>query len=930
MSSSILHIRGGGQGGQPQQQGKKEPEAYKSARAKINTAQGDVNKIKDILKELWGKVNCPAGKTKPSINLNLPSDGKQASANAQTQITTLRNACGGNQTGAKSPSGPSESRGADITLVDISTLKQRLTMLFRTINEDLTKLDSKIAEYKIGNKTLKQRVPDYTPTELVAERERNFTTRFLDLKTKVGNLESEVNQILDFAQKGTPKDGSPYLNEYYRSLLAVQSVLTGSISTDTRSKDYPGAKESNERINQHAKDVLSRLTTLKLDVGMIEGKDAGGKSEKYISFSINFITNTDLRDDAKRNEYLKSAKPYCYFNMETPPKYSVGDKIIHNKLNGVIKTVNQPKPPTSITAKDATAPTYIITLEPSASSAPSASSTPPAPPTSPVKEEELQLQDPTLITGGYNTNEIYRHIEAVNGVACLQIIEHYGDIIMAMDQYKFADDKFAFINDVCKYLFRLPGATLSYEEAIKKGDFKKQLPILATIHQLHYIGTLEKYMDIEASIPKDGVDEEPDVDLEEEATQRVEDANNKLNEEKDKLKLITDELKTIETEIKKYTFPKTLTPTDTIVENELNAAEKNLNDHKKQLETKETEKKAAQAKLDAIDAKLDLSNAASRGEKLSERGPIKDGLDRINSEIVTIISEIETYETTFKNLFKTHITNPIPPNTPAIIALAYFKKYDFYKKQKEGLEKQIGETNVEIAAAEEALGKITADKSKKTTELDTQKSLYKVPKFRGAEQPMFIAKYKYAMNFTLNDKVSINLDEIVKNIYRSTQDSAFGLQTLVKVQELLKAADILPPPGVPEQIAVKLPGTLADSTSTPSAARAEEAELIDIVSNKLKEEQKQLLSTINILGTDFIDAYGSSVKKSFIDSRAAAKKNDPFSYSDINQMVEITKKGLPTSPTMTMPKYIWEKAQQQYEKIKGLMADYERREQESK
>jgi hypothetical protein len=266
---------------------------------------------------LYNKVNCPAGKTKPPKNYNLGSDLKQAKKNANTFIGILTTACGYQNTGTTGSTGSSEPKTPDITLVDFSKFKDRFTIVFRSINERLIKVDSAITTFGIGSNKLKDRVPDYTPSEMVAERGRNFTTRYLDLKTKVANLESEVNQILDFAQKGSIKDGSLYLNEYYRSLLAVQSVLTGSVSTYTRSKEFPGAKESSERIKSHAADVLSLLTTLELDVGMIEKKGTGEEEEgKMVSISVNFLTNTDLDNVPDINEYLTSTKPYYYFDIE--------------------------------------------------------------------------------------------------------------------------------------------------------------------------------------------------------------------------------------------------------------------------------------------------------------------------------------------------------------------------------------------------------------------------------------------------------------------------------------------------------------------------------------------------------------------------------------------------------------------------------------
>ena len=76
-----------------------------------------------------------------------------------------------------------------------------------------------------------------------------------------------------------------------------------------------------------------------------------------------------------------------------------------------------------------------------------------------------------------------------------------------------------------------------------------------------------------------------------------------------------------------------------------------------------------------------------------------------------------------------------------------------------------------------------------------------MPDFRGD----LVAKYKYAMNFTLNEEdVPINIDEIIKNIYRSLRDSTFGVQSLQKIKIYLENPQFLAPPGVPEEIAAKM------------------------------------------------------------------------------------------------------------------------------
>jgi myo-inositol-1-phosphate synthase len=92
-----------------------------------------------------------------------------------------------------------------------------------------------------------------------------------------------------------------------------------------------------------------------------------------------------------------------------------------------------------------------------------------------------------------------------------------------------------------------------------------------------------------------------------------------------------------------------------------------------------------------------------------------------------------------------------------------------------------------------------------------------------------------------------------------------------------------------------------------------------------EQEKNQKLDIIIKLGIDFIEKYSTSVRDEILAKRSAAKKSDQYTYAEINLMVESAKTQLPTSPTLPLfPKYKWEKAQQEYNQLKGLMADYER------
>ena len=409
MADSILHVGGGrgGRGGRGGQQGQpaREPEIFSSARMKIQSAGGDINKIKDALKYLWEKVNCPVGKTKPTINLNLPNDGPGATKNAKDQINILKNACGYQNSGTTPGSSSfSEVRAPDVKIADINTLSMRIITSFTNIGSRLDKLKVAITDASIGNKKLKEIVKEYTGEEQRVERDRNFTTRLFDLQTKQANLLAEVNQIVDFARKGAPSEAGLYLNEYYRSLLAVQSALAGAISTSERSGAFPTSKESSSRLTQQTADLITKLTTLELDVNMAANTPSSSSEEEEPTdkdpFLVNFITNTDLRDETKLNEYLTSTKPYYYFDMETLPKFKVGDSVIYEtNIVTITKVTGRTKD---------TEPTYEISTKPGES----------------IEEANLELEDPTLLVDGFSSNETYRNIKAVNAYGCLQIIEN--------------------------------------------------------------------------------------------------------------------------------------------------------------------------------------------------------------------------------------------------------------------------------------------------------------------------------------------------------------------------------------------------------------------------------------------------------------------------------------------------------------------------
>ena len=102
------------------------------------------------------------------------------------------------------------------------------------------------------------------------------------------------------------------------------------------------------------------------------------------------------------------------------------------------------------------------------------------------------------------------------------------------------------------------------------------------------------------------------------------------------------------------------------------------------------------------------------------------------------------------------------------------------------------------------------------------------------------------------------------------------------------------------------------------------AEVQRMIEKEKADTKSQKLNVIVQLGIDFIEAYRPSIKAEFIAKRPAAKKSAPFTFQEIDLMVEAAKVSLPTSPTAAMPKYVWDTAQQKYTQLKGLMYEYER------
>jgi hypothetical protein len=826
---------------------------------------------------------------------------------------------------------------------------------------------------KIGDKTFKELVPAYDLSAGDTERPKKFITRVFDLETKTENLLQQVKQIKDFARKGT-KD-TLYLGEYYRSLLAVQSALTGAVSVDSRDSRFPGEKESKDRLKNQAIDLITKLTTLELDIRRIQKQpsttDPSKSTDPSTPIPIYFITNTDLRKDGNIKKFLTAKDPYIYFNMETPPRFQVGDsvRIISTNEIGTVQSVTPSSPPEGTTP--ATPTTYTIniggTLVPIA------------------EEADLAIQDLSKVfQDGFHINEVYSKIDAINGIACLQLIEHHKHLLTG---FKDKTERFVFINDLCRYVFRLEEDTFSYEDAITNPIFQKQLPILSIIHQMHFIGTLLKRMHplgINASISPDTEDSTAQKESNVNQATIVRDAAvANLERLEADLKEKQTLLQSVETQIKT-----TVRPTAAKEQWEINI-EKQIDDiynyieklklEREKLDTdlkeKETELKEEQAKPLTFDSNANRPTLVSIATIEEEINIIKNGdhggRDEIDG-IVDIDLKIKIFKTNLDNVLKYYtkdsippfatITIPAPPAPPAVagapappapvdndinpiteravtggpaiplkrpVPLAVFKMREIVSEDVTNLTK-------EVSTAEETRKQAEADLVEKTKEYErvkgtitTRTDKYTVPPFRGEEPIVFVAKYKYTQDFHLNTNMYIDsngIDTTIQHIYRAIHDKTFASQKLELIQLQLKDPEILPPVGMTEEEAITQPGTVAAGTTGPEPptesniadAKAEMDAAIKMRETRDADSIRSKARTIIEDGIDFIQYVGK-------DSLLADlhKSKDKITVADIDLLSQRSMTSL--SPTKTKTESDLDIIKQKFARLKALISEYERK-----
>jgi hypothetical protein len=934
--SGILYQVGG--------KNKQEPEVFKSARAKINTAKGDINNIKNILKELWGKVTCPAGKTKPNLNLNLPSDGKQASANANNQINALKAACGSQYGIPGTPGTPGTTdRFPDITVYDVDALYKKLERKLNEYNDMLKGFESQIdatkgLEGKSADTTTAIVVDKAKPLspedQIKRERQRSYGERLLNLQRDVETLKEEISAIVSFVQKGT-KDTTPFLSNYYKTLIAIQSALIGGIVTDTSSGSFVSGRESDDRLARLAKDITGRIISLKLDL-QYSAKKAIVEPTVAPPAKIDFITNTDIQDPAKLKEYLTSSKPYYYFDLYGS-LYDIGDKITHTGKKGTIELVNFSAPPT-----------YTIKYDDGTHSSLN------------IPETAISPADatPTGIYKKYRDKDVYAKIEAINGAGFLELIKQYTRIKSTLTE----EEAFAFENDLCKHVFRLPAGikSISYKDMVSTETGKTQLGFLAVIHQMHFIGTLMKrqIVPIQASINPKNISAE-----EASATAAIAAADTAKNKKEGEKNATDKQLQSAKTDFDTKTKAMTSIPMtkETLIQwmRGTNAEAKANRDLEAQFQTIENtltplqkEKEESQTKIDELREKYNKYVEQQKSYLAAttlDYATLKDLQIKMNSlnDEKTLEEKHNTDITASISLIQQNLENIVrDPNTSDIF-VARFKDVEMAQKKVKELEAKLIQDQKELDLATTIYDQATALLAKIQTEKGTEDQIYMVPNFRPvstnntntidtASRNMFVAKYKYTQLFNLNDltppplppsfgrttkeECITDIDACVKGIFKLVQDPTYSIQTLSKVQARLKGGNIIPKLGETEKEAASKPGTVKTLSEKEISSDLKDA--LSAENSERSTHLNQIRNTIIQLAIDFLSAYQPSYLTELGFIKGKPRKEDPGIINKIDSAIQRSVASLRKDPTKT--KYDLDIIEQKYAKIKEYINEYVR------
>jgi len=791
---------------------------YDTAITELNRYKFDPDSKNIIAKvsEIHGRAgDCPG---KPDLNNFLtalprgsPGDRSAAVGAAITFIKQLRTICGG------SASRDGRQSSVDVSLIDVESLYKRL-------NRQLTEYIRRLAAIEPGIKAHPDAIaPPDASDPLATERAKKLSERYRRLNLDIETLKSDVNVIVSAVQQERTSDSSaigtrdvtPFLGTYYRSLLAILASLTGGIGGvggDIRGDLFPSTRELDERSARLAKDITARLVALEFDLREEMERKEVVVAKKGQILLVNFITTMDIQGDTKLKEYVTSTKPLYYFHMNpAPPNYIAGDKVIHNSKLATITGVTHPTYTITYDYRS-TAPglavpitelrpivplyeigdkviykTKLATITKNTNRAIAAPFQATAfymityddktvAPTAAIPEADLVPAEETAPAGVYKKYkdlDTYEKIEAVNGVAFIQIVKEYKGL--KDSEFMTADEKFVFDNDVCKYLFRLPDGTnsFSYEDAVQKNpDFKKQVMFLAVIHQMQFIGTLMKYQ----ATPLDASSDKTVPGTKAEGEQVAEDA--KIAAERAKA-TAEDAKATAETvkntaETKKTVAEdaiKRLPPPSNIKSRAESKIETNINTKENILKQLESDKNAKQKEIDTKkDQIARLTQDRDAAIQKGDMNNIRRLLIQINTEtglLTGLLGELPAIDAgiTINNILIADLIDQANINN---FIIGRIKQLDFAKRQLATAEANLARTTAELKTASNEFDRINKiyeeiEGSRTTAEKD---KLYDVPSFRGTTTPgsagtnatrkmeqlrtMFINKYKYTRDFQLS------------------------------------------------------------------------------------------------------------------------------------------------------------------------------------
>ena len=624
--------------------------------------------------------------------------------------------------------------------------------------------------------------------------------------------------------------------------------------------------------------------------------------------------------------------------------YDIGDKVIHTlspPKAGLITAVIFGAPPTL--------PTYTIKYDDGSIGLG-------------IAETAIIPADanPTGIYKKYREKDVYAKIEAINGAGFLELIKQYTRIKNTPGMTE--EEVFAFENDLCKHVFRLPTGikTVSYKEMITTETGRTQLPFLAVIHQMHFIGTLlhRQATPIQASINlKDFSAEEASATT---AIAAADATRNKKEENKNKTVALLDLAKT-EFDAKTNTMTSIPMTKESLIEwmrgtnpeakanRDLEALFQNIENTRAPLqkELEENVKKTNEL-LEKQSAYLEQQQSYLAATTL-DYATLKDlqtkisALDKEKDDAVDKRDEIRSNISTKEGA----ITTLIGANLNVFVAR--FKDVELAQRKVIDLEAQVIQNQKELDLATTAYNLATTSLAKIRADKGTENQIYIVPTFRPvsnsnantidtATQQMFVHKYRYTQLFNLNDEIVTppsaltafgratkdecikDIDACVKGIFKIVQNPTFSIQTLSKVQARLEGGNIIPNPKETETEAASKPGTPRTRSDKNIDSRAEDI----LAEEDIRKPQyiTQIRKTIIQLAIDFLSAYQPSYLAELGFINGTIRKEDPGIINKIDSAIQRAVATLRKDPTKT--KYDLDIIEQKNAKIKEYINEYMR------